>query len=101
MESQSESNSVPNPEEQNHQKNDSSALSQTNGNEVMIVYDYENEDTTDDYDLALDGFILNGCSEYLYKFSVILLPFMLLLVIFTAIFSSDSSNGLKCKVSVD
>ena len=68
--------------------------------DVMVVYEYDNDDPNDDYDLAIDGMLLNGCSQYLFKFSIIVLPIIFLMVIVIAVFESDSHNNeLRCKVS--
>lgn len=81
-----------------------SSVRESNGeertlNDIIVLYDYDTEQNNDEYDLAMDGMLLNGCSQYLFKFSIIVLPIIFLMVIVIAVFESDQQNSeLRCKV---
>jgi hypothetical protein len=61
-------------------------------NEIIVVYEYD-EHNGEEYDLAMDGILLNGCSQYLFKFSIIVFPIIFLIVIVIGIFETDERNN--------
>jgi len=61
-------------------------------NDIIVVYEYD-EHNSEEYDLAMDGILLNGCSQYLFKFSIIVFPIIFLIVIVIGIFESDERNN--------
>lgn len=70
-------------------------------NDVIVVYDYDPDVFDDDvYDISMDGILLNGCSQYLFKFSIIVLPIIFVLVIVVGLFEreEDDYSELRCRI---